>query len=242
MNTVIVLAGGVGRRLGADIPKQYLKISSRTILSYVIELFSSSAEIDNIQIVADKFWHELIKNDICQYDLKHKFIGFSQPGLTRQLSVYNALIDLKEIVKYDDIIIIHDAVRPFLTLENISEYINKLNGYEGVIPTLPLKDTVYFSEDGQNITSLINRNKIIAGQSPELFVYGKYLQANEKLVSKVSGEISEKSEIFSINGSAEPAVLSNMNLRTVQGSDENFKITTNADLIRAKNILEGTVK
>ena len=74
-----------------------------------------------------------------------------------------------------------------------------------------MKDTVYFSEDGQNITSLINRNKIIAGQSPELFVYGKYLQANEKLISKVSGEISEKSEIFSINGSAEPAVLSNMN-------------------------------
>ncbi|MEQ3450913.1 IspD/TarI family cytidylyltransferase [Enterococcus cecorum] len=243
MITAILLAGGIGSRLGQDIPKQYIKVAQRTIFSYSLETLSKSDKIDAIWIVADKTWHYLIQKDIRKYDIKHKVKGFSQPGVNRQLSIYQAMIDLKAKAKNDDFVFIHDAVRPLLTLKDIQEYVLAIEEYDGVIPVLPMKDTVYLSLDGKTLTSRLNRSQVVAGQAPEIFAFQKYLDAVENLIHWINTSdgqvISLESEIFKINGSAEPAVMAQMNLRIVEGNEENFKITTPMDLDRFIEIMEG---
>lgn len=224
MVTALILAGGTGTRLGSDIPKQYIEVNDKPIISYCIDVFVHHYDIDNIQIVADKSWHEYI----LQYISSEKFKGFSAPGENRQLSIYNGISDIQEYSADTDIVIIHDAARPNVSAEMITECILAAQKHDGAIPVLPMKDTVYLSESGSSISSLIPREKLYAGQAPEAFKLGKYIDANERLLPD---------DIMKINGSTEPAIMFNMNIAMIKGDENNFKITTPADLERFKEMV-----
>ena len=104
-----------------------------------------------------------------------------------------------------------------------------LEHHDGVLPVLPMRDTVYFSEDGKCISQLVDRSKIYAGQAPEAFKLGKYLEANESLIPE---------KIFAINGSTEPAIMAGMDVAMIDGDEKNFKITTKADLEKFKEYMK----
>lgn len=225
MNIAIILAGGTGTRLGAECPKQYIEVNEKPIIAYSLQELSLHADIDVIWIVADEMWRDYIREHVNMKKVK----GFSQPGATRQLSIWNALCDLRPVVKADSVVFVHDAARPILTAEMITEYLRAIDGADGVLPVLPMKDTVYLSEDGTSITSLLERSHVVAGQAPELFVYEKYYRANEALFPD---------RILQMNGSTEPAILAGMKIVTVPGEEQNFKITTQTDLERFRQLVE----
>jgi len=229
MITALILSGGTGSRLKSDIPKQYIEVGGRTIISYCIETFSKCKCIDNLWIVAADEWKNVIDNDVKSYDENNKFKGFSIPGKNRQLSIYNGIkdIDSQLVGTSDDLVIIHDAARPLITENDINGMINALDDYDGVMPVLPMKDTVYLSEDGKIVSSLLERKKIFAGQAPELFNLKKYVAANEKMMD----------QIMNINGSTEVAVMAGMNISMIAGNEMNYKITTNADLERFRQLV-----
>ena len=263
MNIAIILAGGTGSRLSSDIPKQFIELSGQMMLMYALAPFGESELVDNIQIVADASWREKIEDAMFhqgENPVGEKFLGFSDPGENRQLSIYNALKDIRNIVdcasendnsssvsadakenanlsRYMvhsmfsnvDGVIIHDAARPFVTVEDIDACLLTLDEHDGAMPVLPMKDTVYFSRNGQKVDELLNRNCIYAGQAPEAFRFSKYLQANEELLPN---------KILLIKGSAEPAVMAGMDVAMIPGDQMNFKITNDDDLQRAKEILE----
>ena len=229
MVIALVLSGGTGSRLGADLPKQYLHVQGRPILLYCMETLHKSPRIDAIQIVAAKEWQVEIENWLDEHGFTDKFRGFSLPGENRQLSIYNGLTDIRRFAQDDDLVLIHDAARPLLSPELIERCTEAIEGYEGVLPVLPMKDTVYYSEDGRQITSLLERKAVYAGQAPELFRLGAYYRANERLLPD---------GILRINGSTEPAVLAGMRIAMVPGDERNFKITTPADLERFRQITE----
>lgn len=224
MVTALILSGGNGTRLGGDIPKQYIKVNGKPIISYCIDTFLNHPMVDFIQITAANEWHELI----LKYIHSDKFKGFSHPGKTRQISIFNALKDIINYMYDDDYVIIHDAARPMLSDSIITECLLKAKECDGALPVLPMKDTVYLSEDGFAVTSLLERSKIFAGQAPESFRLGKYYKANIDLLPD---------KIFDINGSTEPAIMSGMNIAMFPGDENNFKITTKADLERFKNMV-----
>ena len=95
MNIALILSGGTGARLGAKIPKQYIKIEGKPIITYCIETLSKHPQIDAMQIVADKAWYKEIEKWLETADCQRKFRGFSKPGKNRQLSIYHALEDIK---------------------------------------------------------------------------------------------------------------------------------------------------
>lgn len=224
MNVAIVLSGGTGTRLGAEVPKQYIRVNNRTIISYCLEVLESCEQIDAIQIVADDSWQDIILESKMT-----KFRGFSKPGANRQLSIYNALEDVKEFAAKEDVVIIHDAARPCVSEKMFKELIHACEEHDGALPVLPMKDTVYLSENGNSITSLLNRSHIFAGQAPEAFLFGKYYEANVRLLPD---------DIMKINGSTEPAIIAGMDVAMIPGDEKNFKITTIQDLERFQQLIE----
>lgn len=230
MIVALILSGGTGRRLGGDIPKQYIEVGGRPIISWCMECLAAHSEIDAIQIVAEEMWRDTISECMEYMDggrddvnLTDKFRGFSEPGENRQLSILYGLEDIRRYAADSDYVLIHDAVRPMLSAQQITDCLAAVAGHDGVIPVLPMKDTVYLSKDGRTITSLLNRSQIYAGQAPELFALGKYYEANKALLPE---------KILSIKGSTEPAVMAGLDIAMIAGDEENFKITTQEDLDR----------
>ena len=234
MNTnAILLAGGTGSRLGGSIPKQYREIGGKPMIYYSLQVLMEHVGIETVRIVADESWHVFILDSIDNAEWKKKFSGFSKPGENRQISIRNALEDMKkELTAETDKnagVLIHDAARPFLSCELLDRLMAAIDGNDGVLPVLPMKDTVYYSEDGKCVSSLLNRSKVLAGQAPELFNYAKYWEANNCL---------SLDEMLQINGSTEPAVKAGMKIAFVEGDEQNFKVTTEADWLRAKEVIE----
>lgn len=231
MNAALLLSGGVGLRLGLKVPKQYIKINDRMLITYSLQTLINSSFIDGIQIVAERSWRELIVEDVKQNVIStDKIMGFSFPGINRQLSILNGLYDILDgKFQMRDNVLIHDAARPLLTEKQITDCFITLQNHEGVIPVLPVKDTMYLSEDGKSVSELIDRKIIFAGQAPECFVLGKYLEANRRLLPD---------KILEINGSTEPAVMAGMDIAMIPGDENNFKITTQADLERFSTLLK----
>lgn len=230
MNIALILSGGTGSRVGADIPKQYIEVKGEPIISYCLQTFLVHEEIDAVCIVADESWQEYIleRQGKDSTAFKAKFRGFSAPGATRQLSILNGLEDIRKWADDDDLVMVHDAARPLLSAKMISECFAAAKGHDGVLPVLPMKDTVYFSEAGERVDKLLNRSNIYAGQAPEVFVLGKYYEANVRLLPE---------EILKINGSTEPAILAGMDIAMIPGDEKNFKITTRTDLERFEEAL-----
>lgn len=226
MNVALVLAGGAGTRLGAEIPKQYIEVLGKPIISYCMETLTSHEDIDAIYVVADEKWHKFIKDNVPFSKVR----GFVVPGNSRQLSIYNGLEAMKGKVSDDDVVLIHDAARPMLSKELISACLSSIEGHDGVLPVIPMKDTLYMSENNKNISSLLDRNKIFAGQAPEAFVFGEYYKANKDLLPD---------DIMKINGSTEPAVIAGLDIIMISGDESNIKITTAEDLNIFKKSAEG---
>lgn len=229
MAVALILSGGNGTRLGSDIPKQYIKVYDRSVISYCIEQLSCHEGIEGIQLVAVPQWHAAIRECLEKYDKNGKFRGFSSPGANRQLSIYNGITDIRTYADDLDIVLIHDAARPMLSARMISECLDAVQGHDGVVPVLPMKDTVYRSVDGKKISALVNRSEIYAGQAPEAFKIGAYYEANRRLFPD---------KILKVNGSTEPAVMAGMDMVMIAGDEGNFKITTKEDLERFREIIK----
>lgn len=230
MIAALILSGGTGSRIGTDVPKQYIEVGGRPIISYCIECLYRHDGIDAIQIVAAPVWQEQIKERLVQDGFDKKFRGFSAPGENRQLSILNGLKDIRSYAESEDndYVFIHDAARPLLTKKQISDCIEAVSGHDGVLPVLPMKDTVYSSTDGKRVTALLNRSEIYAGQAPELFRLGVYYEANCRLLPD---------RIWQINGSTEPAVMAGLDIAMIPGDERNFKITTKEDLERFREMV-----
>lgn len=244
MVTALLLSGGTGARMGGETPKQYLKVNGRPIISYCLGTLLAHPRIDALQIVADPLWREEILQCMekscgagaederreaaaSAFGGNDKFRGFSAPGENRQLSILNGLEDIGRYAGEQDIVLIHDAARPLLAAKQITGCLEALAGHEGVLPALPMKDTVYYTQDGKTIGQLLDRSRVIAGQAPEAFVLGPYLEANRALLPE---------RILSVNGSTEPAIMAGLRVALIPGDEGNFKITTQADLERFREL------
>lgn len=242
--TCILLSGGVGARLGASTPKQYIEVNGKSILEYTLNAVKAWKTMDSLIIVADRQWWVYIEDIVRRAFLEElsepgiqsqsreniRFLGFAKPGKNRQLSIYNALRTIKDYMDKNAVVMIHDGVRPCLSPELIKRCDDAMNirnpaqsNIDGVMPYLEVKDTIYLKDADGNISGILDRGSLAAGQTPEFFDYGKYLKANE--------DLSEE-DMLLIHGSTEPAVKAGMKIALVPGDEGNFKITTPEDLER----------
>ena len=230
MRFAVLLSGGIGTRISSDIPKQYIRIAGHMIVTHALSVLLDSDHIDAVYIVAEQEWRDPILEDVKDTGLDTGRIqGFAPPGKTRQLSILNAMQLISKDSQEKDTILIHDAARPLLTEELLEKCYKALSGHDGVMPVLPMKDTVYLSDDRKSVSELLDRSKVFAGQAPELFYFKPYYEANMKLMPD---------KILEINGASEPAVMAGMDIVMIPGDERNFKVTTDADMERFRRIME----
>lgn len=220
-NTALVLAGGVGSRMNmGSFPKQYLQVKGRPVLDYCLCTFQNTPTVDAIVIVADPSWREFIDGWLQKSGIS-KFVGYADPGETRQFSIFNGLLVAQQQVPDCENVIIHDSARPLISENLITACFRQLDTADGVMPVLPVKDTCYQSMDGKTISSFIPRSQLFAGQAPEAFRLKPYLQLHREL---------PREALLEISGSSELAYKYGMKVAMIPGEEKNFKITTQDDL------------
>ena len=227
MNIAIILSGGVGSRMGLNIPKQYVMVNGQPVLNYCLRTFLDNENVDVLVVgVADE-WIDFVKENVAKLN-PNKPIIYAKPGETRQFSIYNALNVARENGFADDsVVIIHDGARPLVSHILINRCLEGCKKADGIMPVIPVKDTTYMSEDGKHITSLLNRSHLWSGQAPEAFKFGKYIKIHDEM---------SREELLEINGSTEIAFKAGLDCQMVEGDPLNFKITTPEDLSNFESI------
>lgn len=219
MNTALIFAGGTGQRMNSKSkPKQFLELHGKPIIIYTIEIFEYHPEIDNIVIVCLESWIEelriLLKKN---YITKVSFIVGG--GNTGHESIYNGLDTIKDVANEDDIILIHDGVRPLVTEQLISENIRKVQQFGTAITVAKQAETVSSVGNNELIDKVLNRDVIRIAKAPQSFYYKDIWTAYQK---------AKEDHILTVD-SAQLMNYYGYELHTVECSPYNIKITAPAD-------------
>jgi 2-C-methyl-D-erythritol 4-phosphate cytidylyltransferase len=222
--SVVIPAAGQGKRMEANKNKQFLLLGGKPILSHTITIFESSSSIDEIILVAQS--EEL---DYCQSEIIHKY-NFNKVskiiagGATRQESVYNGL---KAVSEDADFILIHDGARPLLTNELIEHIITEVEKYQAVAIGVPVKDTIKIINQDKVVVDTPKRDNLIAIQTPQAFRRNLILEAYQRACEDDYLGTDSSSLVERLN----------KEIRVIEGSYENLKITTPEDLELAERII-----
>lgn len=220
MNHAIIVAGGVGSRMRSNIPKQYLTVKGVPVFMYSFRKFSTRTDIATIVMVISDEWKEFVE-EWATCKTGGPTVLYAPAGRSRQHSVFNGLKALKDVAAADDLVFVHDAVRPLFPLTNITDGIAGCADYDATLPAITVKDATYQSRDGESLSVILPRQELFSGQSPECFRYGKFLKAHESFSDE---------EIALIRGSSELAFRAGLRVKLIPGTEQNFKITTIEDL------------
>lgn len=222
--SAIVVAGGKGLRMKSEQKKQYIEIGKHPILAYTLLKIDRCKSIDRIYLVIPKEDVEFILNDIISRIKLKKRVNIVKGGKSRQESVYNGLNSIKDEC---DLIVIHDAVRPFVRIKDIEASILTAAKHRACILGVPVNDTIK-KTDGENldIKGTIPRESLYYAQTPQVFEYSLLKEAHEAAVNN------------GIKGTDDASLVENLGVpvKIIEGRSTNIKITSSADLILAKAI------
>lgn len=226
-NIAVVLAGGSGRRMGGDLPKQFLQVGGRRIIEYSIDAFEKNAGIDEIAVVVNKDFIPLmeeIKAANSWSKLKHILSG----GKERYDS------SLSAIRAYEDTdcnLIFHDAVRPMVSHRIISDVVSALDTYNSVAVAVPATDTVVrVDESGRMISEILQRQLLRCQQTPQAFRYETIAQAYKFALADPNFVATDDCGVVS-------RYLPNEKIFIVDGEDSNIKVTYPKDLSLLENLI-----
>ncbi|MCR5019155.1 MAG: 2-C-methyl-D-erythritol 4-phosphate cytidylyltransferase, partial [Bacteroidales bacterium] len=184
MNIALIIAGGSGNRMGQDIPKQFMHIDGAPIIIWTMKAFQQHPDIDSIAVVCLKGWETVLQSYANQFmidKLKWIFPG----GSTGMKSIHNGIYGLREVGCGDnDLVLIHDAVRPLLSQEIISSNIATCQAYGYAITGIKCREAILESPNGFTANTSISRDKLIRTQTPQTFRLGNIIGAHEEAKEK----------------------------------------------------------
>lgn len=169
MNIALLTAGGIGNRMGQDIPKQFMTINEKPIIVYTLEAFQNHNEVDAIAVVCLPGWELILQAYANQYRIT-KLKWIFQGGSSNQESIHNGLFGLKSNgCKDDDIIIVHDGVRPLVSDRIISDNIYTCHKFGYAVTGLVCKEVIMEIKDGLVLPIDIPRERLVRTQTPHTY-------------------------------------------------------------------------
>ncbi|MCP4649157.1 MAG: 2-C-methyl-D-erythritol 4-phosphate cytidylyltransferase [PVC group bacterium] len=218
--TAIVPAAGSGQRLGCKTPKPYLRLADKPLLAHTLSALQRSKLINEIIIAAEPQHIQRAKNVVRGFDIL-KVKAVIAGGCTRSESVRNGLNVLD---KDTDFVLIHDAARPFISVDIIDKCIKAAIKNKAAVCAVRCSSTIKSADKLLNVTATLDRNKLWTVQTPQVFSYALLAKAYKKVALKKSGFFDDASLIEQMGHK----------VKIVEGSDLNIKITTKEDLKIAK--------
>lgn len=227
MNIALILAGGHGNRTAQDIPKQFMNVYEKPLIIYTLENFERHPEIDGILVVCLDGWHEVLKAYARQYGIS-KLKWVVDGGDDGQESTKKGVEALKDVCGTEDIILVHDAIRPFITPDVITDAITKCKQKGSGLSAVRCQETIVRTDDGKSGVEGIARQEIMRVQTPQAYKYGKTRWAYEEADRRgIRGEVYINTLMLRLG---ERVYFS-------KGTDKNVKITTIEDLEVFKALL-----
>lgn len=228
----VILAGGIGSRMGGDKPKQYLNVKGKAIIIYTIEKFFAVPDFEKVIVLCPNQWVAHTKNLIEKHIAPAAGrVAVIEGGDTRNETIMNAIkfIESEGNLTEDTIIVTHDSVRPFVTHRIITENIAAAKEYGACDTVIPATDTIVESQDNSVISAIPDRSHMYQGQTPQSFNALKLRNIYASLTPEEKNILTDAAKIF---------VMKNEKVALVQGEDFNMKITYPYDLRVAKSLLE----
>lgn len=228
MNIALVIAGGSGSRMNQDIPKQFINVYDKPVIIYTLEKFQKHPDIDVIAVVCLDGWHEILKAYAKQFKiekLKYVIMG----GQNGQESIRNGVFELEKYYKSDDIVLVHDAIRPMVSLEIISDCIAKTRKFGSAVVSINCAEAMLKTENHMSSKEVVPRDKLIRTQTPQGFKLGNLSNVHKKAI-EVGIENSVASCTLMIELGEE--------IYFSAGSEKNIKLTTTDDIEIFKSLLQ----
>lgn len=227
MNIAMIIAGGSGSRMHQDIPKQFLTVNEKPVIIYTLEVFQKHPAIDEIIVVCIEGWEQILWAYVKQFNIT-KVSAVVPGGDCGQASIYHGLQELEKKQNADDIVLIHDAIRPMVSEEIISDCINKTMEYGCAIATIPCAEAMLVTEDQESSEHIFNRENLKRTQTPQGFHIGKLLEIHRKAL---------KQGITNSVASCTLMVEMGEKVYFSKGSEKNLKLTTLEDIDIFKALL-----
>jgi len=232
MVIALVIAGGLGKRMQLDIPKQFVSVHDKPVIIYTLEGFQNFDKIDEIHAVCLDGWENVLMAYARQYGitkLKSVIVG----GDTVQDSIFNGIMSLKSICSNQDIIVIHDGIRPIVENYVLDDVIEVCGKYGNAVSSMPYNEQIFKTSDGITTSSYIKREEVRRVSTPQAYRYEKLLWAYTK---------AKEENIGFHNSSYTNTLMTDLGetLYLSKGSDKNIKITTQDDIYTFKALLNTT--
>ena len=234
MTTAIIIAGGSGHRMGRDIPKQFINVYDKPILIYTLESFERHPQIDAIEVVCLDGWHDVLWAYAKQYKIT-KLKWIVSGGATGQESIRNGVYHLEKYCVEDDVVIIHDGIRPLVEEAVLSDVIATCQKHGNAVTSLPYNEQIFVIDDNDSTKKYIPRETLRRVSTPQAYKFGKLDWAYHKAFLEEIG----------IHGSSYTNTMMvdlGERLYFAAGSDRNIKLTTPDDLEIFKGYLRASRK
>lgn len=223
-NIALIIAGGSGSRMGQDIPKQFLNVDNKPIIIYTLEAFQAHDGIDAIEVVCIDGWHDVLRAYAKQFGID-KLKWVVSGGSSGQESIRNGVLNLEHEVSDDDIIIVHDGIRPLVDDDVLSDVISVAKQHGNAVTSMPYNEQIFIvDEDDPNTThQYIPRETLRRVSTPQAYTFGKLFDAYQKAFAENIG-IGPSSYTNTMMADLGET------LHFAKGSDRNIKLTTKADI------------
>ncbi len=230
MNVAVIIAGGSGHRMGQDIPKQFINVYDKPVIIYTLEGFQKHPKIDAIEVVCIDGWHDVLWAYAKQFNIS-KLKWVISGGKTGQESIRNGVYHLEGKVKDNDIVIIHDGIRPLVDETVLTDVILKAEKYGNGVTSLPYNEQIFVIDDEISTTKYIPRETLRRVSTPQAYKFGKLNWGYRKAFKEEIG-------IYGSSYTNTMMVELGERLYFAAGSDKNIKLTTKDDLEMFKAYLK----
>lgn len=227
MNIAMVIAGGSGNRMHQDIPKQFLTVNEKPVIIYTLEVFQRHPAIDEVVVVCIEGWEQVLWAYVKQFNLT-KVSAIVKGGNCGQNSIYRGLVEIGREHKPDDIVLVHDAIRPMVSEEIISDCISKTVEYGSAIACIPCAEVMLVTDNQKNSGQVFDRDHLKRTQTPQGFRLGRLKEMHEKALAE---------GITDSTASCMLAIQMGEEVYFSKGSEKNLKLTTVEDIDIFKALL-----
>ena len=230
MTIAIIIAGGSGQRMREEIPKQFIEVDGRPVIIYTLETFERCPEIDAVAVVCVEGWQEALRDYGARYGIT-KLRWVIDGGATAQESIRNGVFALEGVCRGDDIVVVHDGVRPMVEDFVLTDVLATCRKYGNAVTAMPYNEQIFIADDGLSTTRYIPRETLRRVSTPQAYRFAlldeKYHEAYEKKIG-ICGSAYANTMMVELG----------QRLYFAAGSDKNIKLTTQDDLALFKAYLK----